>query len=147
VSFAIALALSDARPAGQVLLATPATTIENAAAPQARATLPTGLGPILILELWIQAGNFATLVANPELLGPVAFIYDSTVTTLRDVIGSCRWTRTGNELTATFAPTPDQPVYMEQADVLVVNFLEVDTNAAPTSQLYIYARVRRLRPD
>lgn len=106
-------------------------------------SLPTGFGDCLLLECFVQITQVATLMANPQINGPQITIVVESVQN-NDFVGTAYWVMVG-ALAMSCHIKPDQPVVWKSQECLALVFAEVDTNASPTADIRVLARVRRLR--
>lgn len=127
------------RPAGQVIFLASAVNIDNDQALQN--AMPVGTGAVMVLEVIVDITSIATMMTTPELYGPYVRSRSSDATTIRDFIGIERWTRVNTDQLCVRV-AGDQPLYLDQGDLLEVRFEEVDTNASPTADINIFARCR-----
>lgn len=107
-------------------------------------SLPPGFGDCFVLGAFVRGTAIATMVANPELVGPALRIEAAGNTGHADLLGEGRW----NKISATrllASVVPWGAVYMGGQEVLDVSWAEVDTNAVPTVDFEVMLRVRRLR--
>lgn len=106
--------------------------------------LPTNFGDVVVYKALVDVSNIATLIANPELLGPSLFVYSPSDSATGQFVGQGKWTeRYTDVLSAVIEPY--YPVYMRDFEKTNVTFVEVDSNAVPTADLKITLIVRRLR--
>lgn len=127
------------RPAGQVIFLASAVNIDGDQALQN--AMPSGTGPVLVLEVIVDISGIATMMTTPELHGPYVRSRSSDATTIRDFMGIEPWIRVNvDQLCARVHG--DQPLYLDQGDLLEVRFEEVDTNASPGADINIFARCR-----
>lgn len=109
-------------------------------------SLPAGFGDCALLECSAQVSTIATMMTNPTLSGPAFGLFDSEGTAIPvDVQFSEKWILVlADGLHARAAP--DQVQFWQENEMLRILFAEVDTNATPTGDLTVLAKVRRLRP-
>lgn len=121
-------------------------SLQNLGAPVANALgMPPGWGDSLLLDVELVLLNVATMMANPELSGVFVGIHDPSTATA-DYLGVSRWYQTG-PTTVHANIDPDQVRYLRADEAIWVEFAEVDTNVAPTADLFVFIRVRRIRQD
>lgn len=127
-----------------VLLDQSVTDLGVAAASQL--AMPPGWGDSLLLDAHVVVTPIATMMANPELSGVCVRIVAAGGTTNADYLGCSRWIRTSS-VTLQANVDPDQVRYLRGDELVMVELDEVDTNVAPTADLFVFLRVRRLRQD
>lgn len=108
-------------------------------------TLPSGFGDCLIIDASVKITAIATFMANPELAGPFIQLFDSeAAASPRDIAFSKRWIRYNATALGAYL-TPDQLQMWKGDEAIRLDFMEVDTNAAPTADLELMIKVRRIR--
>lgn len=108
-------------------------------------TLPTNFGDCVLDWVYLECSQILTMVANPELLGPMVSVVDSGLVDIRDTLGVSRWTSPTATSLSAFIQQNWGSVLWRAAERLYIIFREVDTNASPTADLTVIAGVRRLR--
>lgn len=135
-------ALLSPRAAEQFILVD--TSISNIGVPVASSlALPSGWGDSLLLDAHVLVNQIATMMTNPELSGVSIRIVDAQGSSA-DYLGTGRWHQTATDvLQATI--DPDQVRYLRGDEQIRVEFAEVDVNATPTADVFVFIRVRRIR--
>lgn len=139
------LAILSERELSMVTLRTPTSFGQNIDGDQRNnMALPTGFGDLYLHRVSVYVTGIATMVASPEILG-LMFWLSTADGNESDVMGFSRWQviRAG-ELGSWF-DLIEEPALWRESERLSVDFGEVDTNAAPTADLRVYAYVTRRR--
>lgn len=109
--------------------------------------LPVGFGDCALMEVSVQVNAIATILADTTTFGPSAGLFDDATTAVPvDVQFSDKWTLMYSD-TVHCRIGPDQVQFWKESEVLRVSFEEIDTNATPTGDLTVIAKVKRLRSD
>lgn len=107
---------------------------------------PAGFGDCAIMEVGLYAGPLATTLASPELYGGIVKILNPSGSTNVDILGVYNWTRGVPVLGYVGAyVSPDPLVLWRQGEILAIEGQEVDTNATPTVDFAVFAKVVRVR--
>lgn len=106
--------------------------------------LPPGYGDCMIHGIMFQVSGITTVVANPELRGPVVYIMSTSIV---DFIGGMRTWRKVNALATALVSQweMERPVLLRATELLQVQFANEDTGAGDTADVYCALRVLRLR--
>lgn len=105
--------------------------------------LPAGLGDVAIMEIMLQTSALATKLASLVNVGGVAQI--TTGSAVADIVGEMRWANFSVSQFEAYI-SPDPLVLWRQDEFLQLSGPELDTNAAPTGDLVVLAKVVRVRP-
>lgn len=105
-------------------------------------TLPTGFGDCVLLNVFVGVNSIATMMADSTTKGPTVYLWDATG--YADVVGTEPWTLRAADGVSAFID-PDQAVFWREGELLYTAFPEADANAAPTGDLQVVFKVRRLR--
>lgn len=97
----------------------------------------------MLSEVQAFAGDIATLVASPEWTA-LSVAVTAASGTVADIVGAERWTRSSAS-GLVCRVSPHEAVYIRALDLLLFTFPELDTNASPTLDFTVYARVVRIR--
>lgn len=108
-------------------------------------TLPAGFGDCAIMEIYVRAEGFATLITTPELVGVGARVLTTNSSAVVDIIGVSRWTRTGGALLAAYL-SPDPLVLWRQNEVVRLQSWELDSDGAPTIDVHAHFKVVKVKP-
>lgn len=105
--------------------------------------LPAGFGDCALMECSIEVNTIATLQTAFDTSGVWFQLLSGGVA--QDV-GFCgRWQLREADRVCAWA-APDQVQFWKENEALLVGFPEIDTNASPTADMAVFAKVRRLRP-
>lgn len=110
--------------------------------------LPAGFGDLIVLDVFYLVQEIATIMSNPELQGPRCQVSENAGGQFVDFVGNGRWVRhdsAAGQVRMSCWIHPRQPTFVRETESLLSEFSEVDTNATPTADLYLYVRGRRLR--
>lgn len=111
-------------------------------------TLPEGFGDCLLLEVLVYVDAIDVLGAAGDNEGPRVTLYDAAGAADRDFVGVPRWTLlddTANALAIGAHAVPDEIVYWKENERLRIYSGEIDTDATPTADMIVMARVQRTR--
>lgn len=109
-------------------------------------TFPAGMGNFYLRSVSFVFASGTTVVerdANDSLQVGVKSISTAAIESLRDVVG-VRMHRGINVKSMVAHHEYLRPVPMEEGDMLEVRYVEIDTNGAPTGDLYVFATVTRM---
>lgn len=107
--------------------------------------LPASFGDLLLLDALVVVSSVLTMRLTPED-GGVEIDVVTAGALVADYVGVGRWHQVSVARLAAYID-PDQLRFVRQDELIVVRFAEVDTNVAPTADLSVFLRVRRLRED
>lgn len=111
--------------------------------------LPAGFGDCVLLEVEVRVTSIDVIQTNWATSGPRAQLVDASGNA-QDVGFSGRWvlqSEAANALQVTATIFPDQMQFWRAAEKLRVSFPEIDSDATPTADVNVYAKVRRIRPN
>lgn len=140
---ALAMAVGEDRARGVTVLI---GTVANVDGNQfLEAALPVGFGDVQILDIVVRADRLATLMVNAQQCGPAVVVTRGGVVV--DSMGEKLWVRYAEGINSCLSAKLDfdRPVLWRQDEVLLVQFEEVDTNAAPTGDVTVIVAVERMR--
>lgn len=106
--------------------------------------LPAGYGEVYVFDALAVISDIATLITNPELVGPSLSVVSTADSNTRDVLDVGRWVRTGTAIVE-FSSQMKRLATLRQEESIMIRFLEIDSNGAPTADLDFIVRVQRLR--
>lgn len=143
---AIQSAILDERWLDEVLLG--ATGLADSAGADTVDTiiLPEGIGDVALMEFGIYVSPIATMHANPQNLGGVAFITNTGGGTFIDIVGQIEWRASAATRIWGYC-SPDPLVLWRQHERLQLEYPELDTNAVPTGDVLYRIKVVRVRPQ
>lgn len=111
--------------------------------------LPSGFGDCALLEVSAQVNAIDVIATDFEVNGAAFGLFDGDATGIPiDSQFSARWVKiigTANDLAVHLQAAPDQVQWWREQEVLRITFAEIDTDATPTADLTVIAKVRRLR--
>lgn len=111
--------------------------------------LPSGFGDCALLEVSANVTAIDVIQALYESSGPMFGIFDGDTTAIPVDSQFCgRWqlhVSGANNLGVAAHASPDQVQWWREQEVLRIQFPEIDTDATPTADLTVIAKVRRLR--
>lgn len=105
--------------------------------------LPAGLGDVAVIEVNVQVFPLATVRTNPELAAVLARIV--TASGVVDIVGVENFQLYDNDGVAAYL-SPDPLVLWRQDEYMRISWPELDTNAVPTGDTYVYVKAVRVRP-
>ena len=106
------------------------------------ASLPQGFGDCYLQAATVYCSNIATLMASPEIHGPMTYLGQSSA--VQRVLDSARWNRTAVDNLSS-AWEPNMAPLWRDGEVFGVEAAEVDTNAVPTVDVTVFVTVTRRR--
>lgn len=141
------MTLQSDRMLGRALLTLDITDVDGDLAQSCE--LPNNFGDALLEMVRVSASSFATVAATPHLLGVTAVIAHTAPVDRSDIVGQSNWIAIAGTAAAATAVAasiePYRPVLWRVGESLRISAAELDTNAAPTVDYVVQARVTRLR--
>lgn len=109
---------------------------------------PAGFGDCALLEVYVEVQSIATLQSSFFTeAGPSAQLWEVGLVRGVEVGMSDFWKINGaTNQTVSARISPDQVQFWREGERLRIRFREIDENATPTADLFVWVKVRRLRP-